>query len=330
MTTLVTGAAGFACVHVVYALVEAGEAVVALDMVPPSAEYRQFLGGLQDRIRFAEADVLDTAAVLELAQRYQVRRFVHGAAITPTREMERAKPQRIIDVNLMGTVSLLEVARSVAADRFVLMSSTGIYAPPEDRNAVITEQSQVQSRGLYMICKTAGEQLLRRYKELFGLSTVSGRMSSIYGPMERATATRSRPSVIYTLVRACLTGRPVRATGRANRRCYAHAADAGLLWRHLTLAAELEHDVYNVSCGAAHSLKEVLNTLRSLEPGFTLSDHPSDQDAVQVAHEGDRNVLDISRAVTEFGFVPKHDLRRGLSSYLAWAREHPTLFDLDT
>jgi nucleoside-diphosphate-sugar epimerase len=77
-------------------------------------------------------------------------------------------------------------------------------------------------------------------------------------------------------------------------------------------------------------LDEVLNTLASLERAFAVSDHPSDQDAVQVAHEGDRNVLDISRVVTEFGFAPRYDLRQGLASYLAWAREHPTLFDLDT
>jgi UDP-glucose 4-epimerase len=330
MTTLVTGATGFACAHVVHALAEAGEEVLALDLVPPSAEYRQFLGRLEDRVRFVTADVLDTAALLELVKGHQVQRLVHGAAITPTAEMERANPQRIVNVNLMGTVSLLEVARAVSAERFVLMSSTGIYAPLADRDTVITEQSPIQSQGLYMICKTAGEQLLKRYKELYGLSTVSGRMSSIYGPMERATATRSRPSVIYTLVRACLQGQPVRATGTANRRCYAHAADAGLIWRHLALAAELEHEVYNVSSGEAHALDKVLSTLHSLEPSFVFSDQASAQDAVQVAHVGDRNVLDISRAAAEFGFVPRYGLRQGLAAYLAWAREHPTLFGLDT
>ena len=330
MTTLVTGATGFACAHVVHALAEADEEVLALDLAPPSEEYRQYLGRLEDRVRFVTADVLDTAALLELAKRYQVRRFIHGAAITPTTEMERAIPQRIVNVNLMGTVSLLEVARAVSADRFVLMSSTGIYAPQADRDAVVTERSPVQAQGLYMICKTAGEQLLKRYKELYDLSTVSGRMSSIYGPMERATATRSRPSVIYTLVRACLRGQPVQASGMANRRCYAHAADAGLIWRHLALAAELEHDIYNVSSGRAHSLDEVLGTLRSLEPSFVFGDQPSARDAVQVAHLGDRNVLDISRAATEFGFSPRFDLRQGLADYLAWAQDHPTLFDLET
>jgi nucleoside-diphosphate-sugar epimerase len=328
MTTLVTGATGFACAHVVYALAEAGETVIALDLAPESSAYHQFLGGLLDRVQFVTADVLDMAAVRELVERYKVRRFVHGAAITPTREMERANPRRIVDVNLMGTVSLLEVARAVSADRFVLMSSTGVYAPSEDREAVITERSPVQSDGLYMICKVAGEQILKRYKSLFGLSTVSGRMSSIYGPMERATATRTRPSMIYTLVRACLVRQPVLTRGGANRRCYAYAVDAGVIWRHLALAAELEYDVYNVSSGAAYSLDEVLAMLHDLEPAFVYGDRMAGRmAAVEVAHEGDRNVLDISRANREFGFTPRYDLQQGLASYLAWARAHPTFFD---
>ncbi len=331
MTTLVTGATGFACAHVVYALAEAGEAVIALDLFPASPAYRQFLGGLQDRVRFVTADVLDTAAVLEMAERYEVRRLVHGAAITPTAEMERANPQRIVNVNLMGTVSLLDVARTVSADRFVLMSSSGVYAPVENRDTIVTERSPVKAQGLYVICKLASEQILKRYKSLFGLSTVSGRMSSIYGPMERATATRTRPSVIYTLVRACLDRQPVQARGEANRRCYAHAADAGVIWRHLALAAELEHNVYNVSSGAAYSLGEVLETLHGLEPDFVFGHRlPGQMAAVEVAHEGDRSVLDIGRATAEFGFVPRYDLRAGLSSYLAWARAHPTLLEPGT
>jgi UDP-glucose 4-epimerase len=102
-----------------------------------------------------------------------------------------------------------------------------------------------------------------------------------------------------------------------------------VIWKQLALSADLEHNVYNVSSGAAYSLDEVLNTLGSLEPGFTVSAQPSDQDVVQVSHEGDRNVLDISRAVNEFGFIPRYDLRQGLASYLAWARKYPALFDLD-
>jgi nucleoside-diphosphate-sugar epimerase len=329
MTTLVTGASGFACSHVVHALAQVGERVVALDLVPPDGVYRHFLGQLQDRVRFVTADVLDSDVILGIVESFGVRRFIHGAAITPTEEMERARPHHIVNVNLIGTVRMLEVARTVSADRFVLMSSSGVYAPVENKDALVTERSPVKAEGLYTICKITGEQILKRYKRLFGLSTVSGRMSSIYGPMERATATRTRPSVIYSLVRACLLRQPVRVRGVDFRRCFTHAEDAGQIWRQLALAPELQHDVYNVTAGAAYSLNQALAMLGQLEPSFAYfcPDHGEMVD-VELTAEGDRGELDVSRAKAEFGFTPKYDLRQGLASYLAWAQENQETMDL--
>jgi nucleoside-diphosphate-sugar epimerase len=256
---------------------------------------------------------------------------VHGAAITPTAEVERSIPQRIMNVNLMGTVSMLEVARKVSAERFVVMSSSGVYAPLKDRDHSISEDSPVETQGLYAICKYGSELVSRQYKSLFGLSTVTGRMDSIYGPMERTTASRSRPSIIYILIRACLTQSPVRARGWALTRSFTHAEDAGAIWRHLTLAADLDHDVYNVSAGVAYTLSNVLETLHSLEPTFSYCHADSDQSAdVEITADGERGAPDITRARAEFGFTPKYDLRHGLDSYLAWARDHPALFQYES
>jgi len=183
---------------------------------------------------------------------------------------------------------------------------------------------------LYMICKYACELLLKRYKSLFGLSTVAGRMTAIYGPMERATASRGRPSTIYKVVSALLARRAVKARGREFVRDYTHVEDASTIWRHLTLANDLGHDVYNVSDGAAYSLGEVLETLHELDPTFTYSDAAPGEDAdLEITSEGDRGALDVTRVSTEFGFWPEYDLRQGLESYLEWAREYPTLFPSD-
>jgi len=327
MSTLVTGATGFACIHIVRALAEAGELVIAFDLTPADAECRRFLAGVEDRVQFVSGDVLDTDALLHLVEQHGVDRFVHGAAITPTLDVERASPQRIIDVNLMGTVGLLEIARQMNAWRFVFMSSSGVYAPSTGKVDSLSEESPLRAKGLYAICKQAGELILKRYKSLFGLSTVSGRMSSIYGPMERATASRSRPSTIYELVRACLVHKPVRARGRAFRRTFTRAEDAATIWRDLTLADDLDHDVYNVSAGVAYSLDEVLETLADIEPTFRYSYAEPGQEAdIEITLTGERPALDMTRARTEFDFVPRYDLRQSLEIYLVWARNHPALF----
>lgn len=330
MAALVTGATGFACINVVRELAEVGETVIALDLVPASAECHQFLKGLEDRVQFVVGDVLDTDGLLSLAEKRGVRKFVHGAAITPSGDVERSIPQHIVNVNLMGTVSMLEVARKVSAERFVFMSSSGVYGAPKDRTESVREDSSLQLNSLYTICKYAGELLLKRYKSLFGLSTVAGRMAAIYGPMERVTPSRGQPSIIYELVGALLAQQAVRARGREFVRDYTHVEDASSIWRYLTLASDLGHDVYNVSAGVAYSLGDVLETLHGLDPTFSYSYAAPDQDAdVEITPEGERGALDITRVSTEFGFSPKYDLRRGLESYLEWAREYLTLFPSD-
>jgi nucleoside-diphosphate-sugar epimerase len=330
MTTLVTGATGFTGINIVRTLAESGEPVIALGHRPASVECHQFLKGLEEQVQLAVGDVTDTEGILRLAERHKVDRFVHAAAITPSRDVERSSAQHIVNVNLMGTVNMLEVSRQVSAKRFVFTSSSGIYGAPEDKTASVSEDDPLQLDSLYTICKHASELLVKRYKTLFGLSTVSGRMCAIYGPMERATASRGNPSTIYKLVNALLAHRPVKVRGREFVRDYTHVEDASVIWRHLTLADDLNHDIYNVSAGVTYSLGQVLETLHSLDPTFSYSYASSDEEAdIEIRSGGERGALDITRVKTEFGFSPKYDLGRGLASYLEWAQEYPTLFSPD-
>ena len=330
MTTLVTGATGFTGINIVRALAGAGEIVVAVGHRPASAECHQFLRGLEGRVRLLTGDVLDSSAMLRLSEQHGVRRIVHAAAVTPSGGLEMSYPRRLIDVNLVGTVNMLEVAREVSASRFVFVSSSGVYGAPEDRSQVVPEDSPLQLNGLYPICKYSCELLLKRYGQLFGLSTVTGRMTSIYGPMERATPSRGRPSIVYRVVKALLAGRAIMARGQELVRDYTHIEDAGLIWKHLTLAENLDHELYNVSSGVAYSLGEVLETLQELDPAFSYSyAGPGDDPDVELTPEAERGALDISRVVTEFDFAPKYNLKLGLQGYLEWSRDYPGLFSTE-
>jgi nucleoside-diphosphate-sugar epimerase len=327
MTILVTGATGFACINIIRMLAAEGEKVVGFDLVPPGPEVEQFLRGLENRVTFVEGDVSDMPALLDLALKHDVRRIVHGAAITPSRAVEQSVPHKIVSVNLMGTVNLLEVARQIHADRFVFVSSSGMYGPPRDRTAPVLEDSSLQLDRFYAICKYSCELLLKRYKSLFGLSTVSGRMAAIYGPMERVTASRGNPSIVYHLVRALKNGKKIRARGVEFVQDVTHVDDACTIWKHLTFGESLRYDEYNVSAGIAYSLGTVLDTLKQLAPEFDyVCVGPGEDVDVEIAPIWERGALDMSRASSEFGFAPRYDLKRGLESYLAWARDYPTLF----
>jgi len=327
VTTLVTGATGFTGINIVRALAEAGETVVAVGHRPASRECRQFLRGLEDKVRLLTGDVLDSSTMLRLAEQHGVGRFVHAAAVTPSGGLELSSPRRLIDVNLVGTVNMLEVAREVSAARFVFVSSSGVYGAPEDRSLLVPEDSPLQLSGLYPICKYSCELILKRYGKLFGLSTVTGRMTSIYGPMERATPSRGRTSIVCRAVDALLAGRTVVARGREFVRDHTHVKDAALIWRHLTLADDLDHSLYNVSSGVAYSLAEVLETLKRLDPSFSYRYAGPQEDAdLELTPEAERGALDITRVVSEFDFAPKHSLEQGLRSYLEWSKDYPGLF----
>lgn len=327
MTTLVTGGTGFAGINTVLALAEAGEYVVALDKHPASEECREFLQPVADKVDLVVGDVVDLKGVLRLAEEREVRRIVHGAAITPSGDVEQRMPRHVVSVNLMGTVNLLEVAQQTGVERFVFMSSSGVYGAPKNRTESVSEDSLLKLDKLYGICKYACELLLKRYKSLFNLSAVSGRMCAIYGPMERPTPSRGAPSTVYRLVGALLAQQPVSARGRQFVRDYTHVEDACTIWKDLTLARSLQHDVYNVSAGVAYSLDDLLQTLQDVDPSFTYRHAEPDESAdVEIAPEGERGALNISRVRTELGFSPKYDLRQGLESYLEWARQHPVLF----
>lgn len=327
MTILVTGATGFAGINIVKALAESGQSVVALDAVRASPECNRYIEAFKSEITFCIGNVLDYQATLELAKEHGVRRIVHAAAITPSGAVESSMPGHVINVNLMGTVNMLEVARQIAAERFVFVSSSGVYGAPESRDQRVIEESQKTPENLYSICKVAGELLVRRYKDLFGMSTVAGRMAAIYGPMERVTSSRGNPSIIYKLIRAHHRGSVVTARGGEVVSDYTHVEDASWIWRNLALANYLKHDIYNVSAGVAYSLNDVLQTLHQIDPTFIFRYvGPGESVDVEIRPESERGALDLTRLSDDLDFRPRYNLEQGLGSYLNWVREYPTMF----
>ena len=132
-----------------------------------------------------------------------ITHIVHGATVTPLsrgtaaeakREPEAENPGRIIDVNVMGTVAVLDWARTLPTlRRFIYVSSGAVYKHhgPDRPGEPLPEDGYVMPRRLYGISKLASELITERYGDLFGLSTASVRLSSVYGTMDRVTPSRN-------------------------------------------------------------------------------------------------------------------------------------------
>src|SRR5690348_13911663 len=205
MSLLITGGTGFVMSVLArhWLEVEPRARLVIIDSAAPDAAAIRYFAPVAERITFVVADITRPSGWREALASHAITHVVHGATITPIsrgtarearKEPEADDPARIVDVNLMGTVALLEWARAVPAlQRFIYVSSGAVYKHhgPDRPGEPLPEDGYVMPRTLYGVSKLASELITERYGELFGFSTTSVRFASVYGTMDRPTASRN-------------------------------------------------------------------------------------------------------------------------------------------
>lgn len=206
---VITGAGGFVCSAMARALADAGHAVVAIDR-SFDAEARAALRGIET----IEADLLSGGALLEgLA----AGAIIHGAAITADPAEAGLTPARHLAANTGLLTAMLGWAQRAGADRFLFLSSTGIFTGADAQGAArLTEDLPATSHSPYAAAKRAGEILVRA-AHTAEFATLSLRLGNIFGPGERARPSRPGLSLPHRLRAEAAKG-PVRSgDARAER-----------------------------------------------------------------------------------------------------------------
>ncbi|HEU5066205.1 MAG TPA: NAD-dependent epimerase/dehydratase family protein, partial [Gaiellaceae bacterium] len=173
MAVLVTGGAGFIGSHVVEALAARDEDVVVIDNLSSGKR-----GNLPDDVELVEGDIRDGLG--DLFARVKPRVCFHLAAQIDVR-VSVAQPDYDADVNVLGTVRVLEAAREQGTK--VVFSSTGgaIYGECE---APAAEDAPRRPIAPYGTSKLAAEEYLATYNRLYGTGHVSLRYGNVYGPRQ--------------------------------------------------------------------------------------------------------------------------------------------------
>ncbi len=322
MSTLVTGGNGWVPSHIVRRLAQRGEKVVSFDIWEPDDLLVEMLSGTGEVI-FEQGDVVDEDAMLDVARRHGVTKIVHAAAITPRLHREMAEPRRVIEVNLLGTVTALDVARQLPDfERFVYISSCAAWGP-QPHETELTEDLPSHATNLYGVTKHTSERVCQRYAELFELDITSMRLANVFGPMERDTPGYKGGTEPREMLRIHFAGESVRINS---------VAGPWLDWTYVEDIAEgielvwatsrLPHDVYSITCGRLYSIGDILEAFSRHLPGFRYEVVPDNQANYLVSGDLPGPVPSNSRLKTDTGWEPSTSFDGGMRQYLDWIEQH--------
>jgi UDP-glucose 4-epimerase len=312
MKYLVTGGAGFIGSHIVDALIERGHDVVVLDNL--SSGHRENLTQVMDRISFIEGDVRDPETCLTAAEGCDG--IFHEAALVSVAD-SIARPCDNHDINISGTLNILEAARTCGVKRVVVASSAAVYgnSPELPKH----EEMLPEPMSPYAVAKITGEHYLRTYAELYGLEGVALRYFNVYGPRQDPSSPYS--GVISIFAERVRQGLPVTIHGDGRQtRDFIHVADvvsANLLAMTMDFPAisnpqlqTANFSALNVATGKPHSLLELLGHLEEAA-GKTV------ERSFAPVREGDirHSVANISR-MESTGWMPTVGFSSGLTVML--------------
>jgi nucleoside-diphosphate-sugar epimerase len=181
-------------------------------------------------------------------------------------------------------------------------------------------------RKLYGISKLASELITERYGDLFGLSTTSVRLSSVYGTMDRATASRNFRHVPNRIAHMAVEGvKRVKVNTLDAVGDYVHAEDVARAIVALLHVPRLRYNAYNIAMGYTATLGDLVGWAAEKYPGFhaeltTAAEADILQDPGYTG--GMWGAYDISRITSETGWRPR-PVREAFHGYLDWTAQEP-------
>ena len=300
MRAIVTGGAGFIGSHVVDALVARGDQVAVIDsLVHGTKENVQAAAELHVRdIREPLDDLFDSVrpdAVFHLAAQADVRVSVEN-------------PVEDADVNVVGTIRILEGARRHGAQ--VVFASTGgaIYGECEEP---ARENGTVEPLSPYGTSKLAAEEYLRSYNRLYGTRHIALRYGNVYGPRQDP---HGEAGVVAIFLGALSRGEQATIFGDGSQtRDYVYVGDVA---RATTSTVGQDHGVFNVGTGHETSVVELYELCARVAGSDVVA-----QEAPARLGELQRSFLDPTRAAHELGFTAMVDLEDGLRATWKWVQK---------
>jgi nucleoside-diphosphate-sugar epimerase len=297
-------------------LVEAGERPVVLDLAPQPEALGDFVD--PKRIELVRGDILNPLDLIRVLREGKITRIIHTAAYELLTLGAQQNPYAAIQVNIMGTVNVLEAARVHGIER-VVISSSGVLsyylAGGEDKGDAAKEEAFPRPTTFYAATKQAKESLGLNYARWFGLDFVAVRYAAVAGPW-RGRGGGGPSNIFREMVERSIRGEEATIPPRTMEWVYSKDAAAGTV---LALQArDLRSRVFNLGMGRVYGPQEMIATVKQVIPGARVRTAPPG--AAEVAVQNMDLPMDLSRSKAELGYAPKYDMAAAVRDYVEWYR----------
>jgi UDP-glucuronate 4-epimerase len=307
--TLVTGGAGFIGSHTSRALLSQGDEVVIVDnfndYYNPGIKEKNVEDLVANGAELHRLDIRDQEGVAKLVALTKPDKIVHIAARAGVRPSIQ-DPLLYEQVNVGGTVNLLEAARASEVPHFVFASSSSVYGN-SDKIPFSEDQPVDNPISPYAATKRAGEMFCENYSRLFGLQTTCLRFFTVYGPS-------GRPDMApYLFTKAISAGRPIKRFGDGStKRDYTFISDivAGVV---AATENPFPFEIINLGNHQTVSLTEFITTIEDiLGKKAVIEQHPKQPGDVDMTY------ANIDKAKRLLNYDPKTNIKQGMSKFIEW------------
>ena len=313
---LVTGGAGFIGSHLCQRLLQEGYEVVCLDnfdaYYDPAIKRRNLeeinaSKGAQG-FQLVEGDIRNKGLVDDLFRRSSFDLIIHLAARAGVRPSIE-QPLLYNEVNVTGTLNLLEACREIGVRDFIFGSSSSVYG--KNRKVPFAEEDRLEAMiSPYAVTKRVGELFCYTYHHLYGLNISCLRFFTVYGP-------RQRPEMaIHKFTRLINQGEKIPLYGDGtSRRDYTYIDDiiGGIMGAIRNLRG---YEIFNLGESQTVPLRELISIIeQALGKKAAIEELPDQPGDVPITY------ADITKARHLLGYDPKVGIAEGVGQFVRWFRD---------
>ncbi|MCK5050767.1 MAG: GDP-mannose 4,6-dehydratase [Candidatus Cloacimonetes bacterium] len=316
MNILVTGAAGFIGSHLCEALIKEHD-VIGIDNFCDFYDIkikRNNIKGLgqYDNFQIIKADIRSKSELEDLFSHHKFDLVIHLAAMAGVRP-SIADPVLYTEVNINGTVNLLEQCKKQGVKKFIFASSSSVYG--NNKKVPFTESDPVDLPiSPYASTKKAGELICHTYHHLEQISMLILRFFTVYGP-------RQRPDLaIHKFARKILADEVIPVFGDGStKRDYTYIDDIidGVLRSVDFVETDCHYEIFNLGESQTISLSKMIETIEN-----SLGKRAKKEIQPPQPGDVDRTFADISKAREILGYNPKVKFKAGVDKFVEWLREN--------